>query len=316
MGTRRCCCGGGDNPCEFAGGCLVHGQAYCATEAAESYIVYLDENSPLLGVGADLCCDAMWQFGLYTPPAVFVWPESTYSCTYEDEVEDACGRLYLTINSPTSITVELELAGGKTIVWKNTSTADPLCASVVTYSAADSDPPNDCAWRQRLCIAPRGSCCPDYIYPDTLYVTLADIGTCACDVNAVTNTVTLIEFAPRDDLVPSPPLINGQVLANPFKLKARYRGLLTVGDCGLQGYIELWCYDDYDGLDGIFDTVWWFHWELMGGDPCLEGYVIGANDLTAPEITCVPFILTFPGITDLAGCCPGGGFIGTVTFSE
>lgn len=314
MPTKRCCCG--DNPCDFAGGCLIHGQAYCSTEAAESYIVYLDETSTLLGVGSELCCDDLWQFRLETPPAIFVWPISTYSCTYEDEVEDACGRLYLTVNSPTSITVTLELAGGKTIVWKNTTTANPLCPTVVIYSADDSNPPDDCAWRNRLCIFPRGSCCKDYIYPETLHVTLVDTGTCDCDFTTVDNTVTLIEFAPRGDLVPSPVLINGQTLANPFKLKARYRGTLTIGDCGLSGLIELWCYDDYDGLDGINNTVWWFHWEDMGGDPCLEGYVIGASDLTEPDVTCDPFIITFPGITDLAGCCPEGGSNTTVIFSE
>jgi len=315
MPSRRCCCGGGI--CNISG-CIEAGQAYCASaEAAESYIIYLDIDSALLGVGDTLCCDDMWQARLETPPAVFLFPVSTYSCIYEDEVEDACGRLYLEVISATSIKVTLELASGQTIVWKNTTTADPLCPTVVRYSAEDSDPPDDCAWRSRLCVYPRGSCCPDFIYPKTLHVTLVDTGNCDCDVTAVTNTVSLIEFAPRPDLVPVPPLLNGIVLANPFKLKARYRGTLTVGDCGLSGLIELWCYDDFDFADGIGDMVWMFNWEVMGGAPCLEGVVIGASaPMNAPDITCDPFILTFSAITDLAGCCPNGGSNLTVIFSE
>jgi hypothetical protein len=258
----------------------------------------------------------MWNFRLETPPAVLVWPESTYSCNYEDEVEDACGRLVLTINSATSVTVTLTLSGGKTVVWKNTTTADPLCPFPVIYSAADSDPPTDCAFWSRLCIYPRGSCCPDVVYPKTLNVTLVESGTCDCDVTTVDNTVDLIEFAPRGDNVFSPALLLGITLAFPFKLKARYRGTLVVGDCGTTGIIELWCYDDYNGTDGIGNTVWRFLWEQMGPDPCLSGDVIGAEELPEPDVTCDPFMLTFGGITDLNGCCPDGGSILTVIFSE
>lgn len=322
MPPKRCCCvSSPSSPCEPT--CVVHGQHYCTNaETTNYYYVQILEPSVFHGTGApdfdndylDLCCRDMWLFSLDSPPSVYMFPLSTYSCTWEDEVDDACGRLYLDIASSTSAQVRLELAGGKTIVWKSqVATYDPLCTSPFYYSAADSDPPTDCAWPDVLCVIPTASCCPDKLYPKTLNVTIVDNGACGCANTAVSNTVTLVEYALRPDLVHAPALINGQTVSPPEKLAARWIGTLTVGDCGLEGDIELWCFFGTPEEGGIHMQLGWVD---FGGSPCLAGAVVGADDIVDPSTTCDPFIVTFSGITDLAGCCPDGGANLTIIFTE
>lgn len=311
----KCCCQA-EGGCEFAGGCVPIGQHYCpTTQTAETYIVSMDNEAPLLGTAPNLCCDELWNATLEDPPRLVLYPQSTYACVWEDDWELPCGRMYLYVASATSMRVELELTGGKKIVWSKNN-ADPLCPNRLNYDASLSDPPTDCQWGSWICVWPNQSCCPDKKYPTTLHVTLVESGSCSCDTTSATNTVTLVEAAPLPGMTHVPPLINGIILTRPDKIRARWIGTLTIGDCGLSGDIELWCYWDFDAESGQSGIFWWFNWVPMGPSPCLEGGPFLPPLPDGPGITCDPFIVTFPGITDLAGCCPGGGPNTTVIFSE
>lgn len=281
MSTRRCCCG----RCPLF--CVPVGNSFCAIETAERYS--LDPSYPVETVGTgDLCCETI--FDWIREPQLFT--ETGHLCTWIDGLSDSCGSIALEVTSSSAATVTLTLASGKTIVWVADPGYDPLCTSLFTYSAVDSDPPTTCSWYRYVCVIPHNSCCPEGHFPSELYVT----------IDEVTDEEATPSFCPCAE---DPPTAY-TLYAEP---DGTWKGIIDVGSCETQLNLTLQCIE-HELLGWVMQLT-----ATTDSGGCLEKTQLADGSNTA-QATCDPFLFVFTGFVFGDGtCCEFFGYL-NLTISE
>jgi len=202
--------------------------------------------------------------------------------------------MILVIEGPSSATLTIDFGAGDVLVYKSIAGYDPLCRSLFTYRAADSTPPDDCQWYDRLCVVGVNTCCPDMGYPQRLYVNWEDPeGFCPCSLDdSGTYFLTLSYVNPLFELATGGVRARWTLAALPF--------------CG-EGLKNMWVECRFIVPTGYeFFTGWESN---TPGDPdgcgANEEEPVGITDRD-PDTSCLPFVLTTLTAGHLGGarCCP------------
>lgn len=287
-------------------GCCSACPSYCTDQAASdcsepstaSYQITQYPGSTFWGTG-DSCCDGVINGPTAGDPGdclPYVYQTiDTGDCEWvSNSCEDCDVLITLVIGAGPTATLTYTI-NGYTLVFLPLAGYDPLCVSPFQYSEADSDPPPDCSWMDKVCVVPVVSpCCPDHAYPDTLEVSthVLGFGDCSCgDDTPTNNTLTRVP-------VYTPP-------ASPYRytdpsstsVAARWIGIVDIGSCGHFLYVTMEC---------IFDAGRYRMYLSYSDDDELGN--CWPDDQFADEETssCTPFIFHFTddGMTAF-NCCPG-----------
>lgn len=289
MPPRLCCCD--ENQCPD-GYCIPAGSAQgCAVESAIQYIAI--SSGALLGTGDpdDVCIEEILadieQFDnnpLTQPGATGCCWEATYLTLFTAE-------LCIADEDTATLTITIHGTPDYTLVWKSTTGYDPLCTSPFLYSADDSDPPEECAWPERLCVYPLITCCPDIAagdWPQTLYVDIEidDPGdpACECGDGAMAN----------DELTWDPST-------------ASWKGVVDFGSCETVLDIEIRCNEVPSGPDvppGTYEFVVTLKLHpIFSGSPGCTLDSLEPGDID-PTTSCTPFMFSVLS-EEIGFCCPG-----------
>lgn len=287
-------------------GCCTHCPYYCTEQAAADcsepstteYHITQSIGSTFHGTG-DSCCDGVINGPTAGDPGdclPFVYNTiDTGDCQWlSNDCLDCDVSIELTIGAGPTATLTYTI-NGSTLVYKPLPGYNPLCVSAFAYSAADSDPPLDCSWMDRVCVVPvPNPCCPEHNYPDTLEVAteVLGIGDCSCGSDTpARRTLTRVPiFTP-------PPVPYRYFDPHTVSLSARWIGIVDIGSCGHFLYVTMEC---------VFNSGRYRMYMSFNDDDDLGNCYPSDEFATEETDSCDPFIFHFVGSSDDAHfCCPG-----------